>query len=125
MLPVILRVLGSLVLIVWGIAHLAPVRKVVRGFGETSADNRRIVAATWVFEGMTLVFVGALGGLVTYFGSLGGRVEGILVEACAGFLFAGAVLGAFTKARTKSWPMRLCPWIEAAVGAAFLISVVL
>jgi hypothetical protein len=125
MLPLILRVAGCLVLLVWGIAHLVPVRSIVRGFGETSKDNRRIVVATWIFEGMTLLFVGALVGLVTYYGSFGGRLETILVNACVGLLFASAVLGAFTKARTKSLPMRLCPWIEASVGALFLISGVL
>jgi hypothetical protein len=120
MLPLILQVAGILVLLVWGIAHIVPVRSIVRGFGEISADNRRIVVGTWLFEAMGLLFVAALMGLVTCFGLFGGKLERILAMACGGFLLASALLGAFTKVRMKPLPMRLCPWIEAAVGAAFL-----
>ena len=48
MLGLGLRVVGSLVLIIWGIVHIVPVRSVVRGFGALSPENRRVVSSTWI-----------------------------------------------------------------------------
>ena len=51
---------GSALSIVWGIAHLAPTRAVVKDFGDISADNRRIITMEWLAEGFTLIFIGLL-----------------------------------------------------------------
>ncbi|MDD4904345.1 MAG: hypothetical protein PHX77_07595 [Candidatus Bipolaricaulis sp.] len=122
MLPIVLRVVGVVVLLLWGIVHMLRARSIVRGFGEISADNRRIVVGMALFEAVGLVFVAASVGLITYYGAFGDTLETILVNATVGFLYANAFLGAWTKARTKSVPMRLCPWVEAAVGTLFLLS---
>ncbi len=122
MLPIVLRVVGVVVLLLWGVAHILPLRSIVRGFGEVSASNRRIVVGLWLFEAMGLVFLAALVGLITYYGAFGDTLETTLVNAAVGFLYASALLGALTKARTASVPMRLCPWVVAAVGTLFLLS---
>ena len=43
MMNVILLHVGAGVTAFWGIAHLVPTRSVVRGFGEITLDNRRII----------------------------------------------------------------------------------
>ena len=123
MLGLVLRVVGSLLLILWGIAHMFPLRSILRGFGGVSPDSRRIVIATWIGEGMALVFVGAIVGLISYYGTFGGDLESILIYSAAGFLFGSALVGLFTKARTSSLPMRLCPVVETIVAGLFLASV--
>jgi len=32
--------IGSIVIILWGIAHIIPTKAIVNGFGEISGDNR-------------------------------------------------------------------------------------
>ncbi len=45
---------------VWGIAHLLATKGVVRGFGDLSADNRRIITIEWIVEGVALISTAGL-----------------------------------------------------------------
>ena len=44
----------------WGIAHLFATRAVVKGFGEISKDNKKIITMEWIVEGVSLIFIGTL-----------------------------------------------------------------
>lgn len=57
--------IGSVLTIIWGIAHLFPTKSVVQGFGDISIDNRHIITMEWITEGVALIFIGALVGVVT------------------------------------------------------------
>ena len=46
---------GSAFIAFWGVAHLFPTRSVVSGFGEVSADNKRIIAIKWIVEGIAQI----------------------------------------------------------------------
>jgi hypothetical protein len=35
--------IGSIVIILWGIAHIIPTKAIVNGFGEISEDNRKVL----------------------------------------------------------------------------------
>jgi hypothetical protein len=35
--------IGSIVIILWGIAYIIPTKAIVNGFGEISEDNRRVL----------------------------------------------------------------------------------
>jgi hypothetical protein len=59
---------GAGIITVWGIAHIIPVKSVVKGFGQISQDNRRIITMEWIAEGLTLCFIGVLVLLVTIMG---------------------------------------------------------
>jgi hypothetical protein len=65
----ILLYLGSFLVFGWGVAHLFPTGNVVRGFGDISPDNRRIITMEWIIEGVALVFIGVLVAFVTYLDS--------------------------------------------------------
>lgn len=54
--------LAGAITIFWGISHLFPTKKVVKGFGEISVDNKRIITMEWIIEGATLIFIGTLRG---------------------------------------------------------------
>jgi hypothetical protein len=72
----------------WGIAHLCATRGVVRGFGELTADNRRIITMEWIVEGAALVSMGAL----VAFPALPGDLYSIRGPRCPGCLgLRGAV----------------------------------
>ena len=109
MLPLILLYAGSAIIALWGIAHIAPARGVVKGFGDISKDNRRIILMEWVAEGMSLVFIGALVATVTLVGGPANTVSRAVYISCAAFLVVGAVWHLFTGARTAVIPMKLCP----------------
>ena len=53
------------VLVLWGVAHIAPTRAVASSFGSLSVDNRRVLIMEWVAEGFTHIFVGLLVILIT------------------------------------------------------------
>jgi len=42
----ILIYVGSVIVFLWGIAHVAPTRSVVRGFGPISTDSKRLITMT-------------------------------------------------------------------------------
>lgn len=58
--------LGSILILIWGIAHLLPAKSVVKGFGDISMDNKRIITMEWMNEGVSLIFIGILIFSVTY-----------------------------------------------------------
>jgi hypothetical protein len=114
----ILLYAGAGVIFLWGVAHVAPTRGVVAGFGELSPDNRRIITMEWVAEGLALCFVGVLVFLTRLFLGGAGRV---VYLASAAFLLVLAALSSFTGARTSVLPMKLCPYVKTAVAAAFVL----
>ncbi len=57
---------GSIIVLVWGIAHMVPTKSVVKGFGEISQDNKRILTMEWLAERVALCFIALLGLLVTF-----------------------------------------------------------
>ena len=56
---------GSAFIAFWGIAHLFPTKSVVAGFGEISADNKRIITMEWIIKGIALIFIGFINAVVT------------------------------------------------------------
>ncbi len=62
----VLLYVGSSLLLFWGTAHLFPTRSVVKGFGDISLDNKRIITMEWITEGLALMFIGAVVASVTY-----------------------------------------------------------
>jgi hypothetical protein len=61
----VLLYLGSVLPLGWGIAHLFPTKSVVKGFGDISTDNRRIITMEWIIEGASLIFIGVVVSSVT------------------------------------------------------------
>jgi len=94
----------------WGIAHLFATRGVVAGFGELTADNRRIITMEWIVEGVALVSLASLVATVT-------AVDATTVVASAAYAVAIATLlvlalvSLATGFRVAFLPFRLCPFI--------------
>jgi hypothetical protein len=125
MLNIILIYIGSAVIIIWGIAHIAATKPVVTGFGDISLDNRRIITMEWIAEGLTLVFIGALVGLVTWLEGIHCYAARIIFLTSAAMLVVMAILSQMTGARTAVLPMKLCPYVKTVVAILFFLGVVL
>ena len=110
--------IGSFLPIMWGIAHLFPTRNIVRGFGEISSDNKRIIAMEWINEGAALIYIGVLTALVTFV-DRHSPVSLIVYWASFGALNVLSLISLFTGFRISFLPFKLCPLIFT--GSSILI----
>jgi hypothetical protein len=116
----VLLYLGAALTALWGISHLFPTRSVVKGFGDISVDNRRIITMEWIVEGVALIFIGVLVALVTIVDSAATVSTAVYVLSVVG-LVALALVSLFTGFRIRFLPFKLCPVIFTA--SAILIAV--
>ena len=94
----------------WGIAHLLATRGVVEGFGEISTDNRHIITMEWIFEGVSLIFIGVLVGAVALTDSAS-PVADVVFFISAAALISLALVSLATGFKVRFLPFRLCPLI--------------
>ncbi len=116
----ILTYIGAFSVIVWGISHLIPTRAVVRGFGDVSDDNKRIVAMEWITEGVALLFIGFLVAATTYFDGTSALAKVVYASAVV-MLNVMSVISLFTGFKNAFIPFKLCPFIFT--GSSILIYV--
>ena len=109
---------GAFCVFFWGLAHLFPTKAVVRGFGDISADNRRIIAMEWIVEGVALMFIGATVAAVTFIDHAGAAARAVYWLAFAA-LNVLSVVSLFTGFKVRQVPFKLCPVIFS--GASILI----
>ena len=125
MISDVLLYIGSIVITLWGIAHLVPTKAIVRGFGEISEDNKRIITMESIAEGLTLCFIGVLVLLVTSLAGSQSQTAFIVYLACAVMLLVMAILTAMTGARTSIVPMKICPVVKTAVAILLFLGSIL
>jgi len=98
---------------VWGISHILATRGVVAGFGQLTADNRRIITMEWITEGVALISVAALVAVVTAIDA-NTAVSSAAYAVAIATLIAMAIVSLFTGFRIAFLPFRLCPFIFSA-----------
>ena len=94
----------------WGIAYLFATSGVVTGFGELTADNRRIITMEWIVEGVALISLGSLVAAVTAVDATAAVSSAAYAVAIATLLVL-ALVSLFTGFRVAFLPFRLCPFI--------------
>ena len=109
---------ASFLTVAWGVTHLFPTKNVVKGFGDISLDNQRVITMEWINEGATLIFIGALTAAVTLVdpASLVARTVYWLAII---MLNALSIISLFTGFKVNFLPYRLCPIIFT--GSSILI----
>ena len=120
----VLLYLGSAFVLFWGIAHLFPTRSVVRGFGDISADNRRIITMEWIIEGVSLIFIGALVSSVTFIDHASVISQTIYWVSFV-MLNALSVISLLTGFRVNFLPFKLCPVIFTTSSILILLGIYL
>lgn len=125
MINIILLIIGSVSVIIWGSAHLFPTKSVVKGFGDISADNKNILKMEWINEGLSLIFVGILVLLITVLGDPKNISNTVVYIASSCFLFSMAILSLFTGFRVNFLPYKLCPLIFSISGILIILGSVL
>jgi hypothetical protein len=112
---------GSILILLWGIAHLFALKPVVKGFGELSRDNRLILTMEWLVEGLIFCFIGVLVLLITALTGSQQTTNKIVYLSSAAILLIFSVLSLFTGARTKEIPFKICPVIKTITTILFII----
>ena len=125
MINAILLYVGSVVITLWGIAHIVPTKSVVSGFGSISQENRRIITMEWIAEGLALCFIGLLVLFVTVFAGPQNQVSSIVYWVSAAMLVIMAILTSVTGARTSIVPIKICPAVKIAVAILFSLGAIL
>jgi len=103
----------------WGVAHLLPTAAVVRGFGDISPDNKRILTMEWIVEGVALVFIGALVATVTAVDHSSAAARAVYI-LCIIVLDVLAGVSLLTGFRVGMLPFKLCPVIFTAASILIL-----
>lgn len=94
----------------WGVTHLFPTRSVVKGFGEISLDNKRIIAMEWIIEGVALMFIGIVVASVTYM-DYTHSISRTIYWICFIMLNILSLISLFTGFKINFVPFKLCPVI--------------
>ncbi len=122
MLNKILLYAGSILPFLWGAAHLFPTNSVVKGFGNLSEDNRRIITMEWIIEGVALIFIGVLVFSVTLINH-----KSYTSIAVYWITFAAlntlSVVSLFTGFKVNFLPFRLCPFIFTGSSILLLLGI--
>ena len=111
---------GAFFVFFWGLAHLFPTRSVVRGFGEISPDNKRIIAMEWIVEGAALIFIGVLLALATVIDHAAAVARGVYWLSFI-MLNALSLISLFTGFKVHFLPFRLCPVIFTTASILLLL----
>ena len=120
----ILLYIGGLMALIWGVSHLFPTKNVVKGFGDISLDNQRIIAMEWIVEGAALIFIGTLTIGITFtdpFSEISVLVYGFII----GMLLILAIISLFTGFKVNFLPFKLCPFIFTASALLILLGIIL
>ena len=120
MIGTIMIVVGAAFVIFWGISHLFPTKSIVKGFGDISPDNKKIISMEWINEGATLIFIGTLA-IATNLIDPGNRITLIVNIISIIMLLAISVISLFTGFRIRYLPFRLCPVIFTTSAILILI----
>ena len=120
----VLLIIGSLLPIVWGVAHLFPTAAIVKGFGSISQDNVRIITMEWIAEAVALMFMG----FVVLLATIVDRKSPVSTAVCWVSVLGLNVLSIvslFTGFHIHYLPFRLCPPIFTGSSVIILLGLLL
>jgi hypothetical protein len=117
--------IGSGIIILWGIAHLIPTKNIVKGFGDISSDNKKVLAMEIIAEGLTLIFLGLVPLLFTIMSDGGNVTVNRIIFACALMLLVMALLTLFSGARTPTIWYKICLAVKTAAAILFILGSIL
>ena len=117
--------ISSILITIWGIAHIIPTKNIVRGFGEINKDNKLIISMEWISEGLFLIFIGLLNLFINIFGNLQFQEVQIVRLVSIFFLIIMSILSLFTGARTKIIPMKICPVVKSFCALLIILCLII
>ncbi len=121
----LLILIGGILPIIWGIAHIIPTKGVVRDFGEISESNKLIITMEWVYEGITLIFIGTLIVLlIVLFGSTEDTVRTVCLASSV-MLCIMAIWSLLTGFKVDFLPFKICPVIFVSSAILIILGIII
>jgi hypothetical protein len=120
MISQILLYLASAFVFLWGIGHLFPTRSVVKGFGNITLDNKRIITMEWIVEGVSLIFIAAIVFWATMTDPASAMAKGLYWLSFV-MLNTLSVISLLTGFRVRFIPFKLCPVIFTTSSILILL----
>lgn len=115
---------GSALVFIWGVSHLFPTKSVVRGFGDISLDNKRIITMEWIVEGVCLMFIGLVVSCVTYI-DYAAAVSKAVYWLSFAMLNALSIISLKTGFKISFLPFKLCPILFTGASVLILLGLCL
>jgi hypothetical protein len=112
--------MGSFFPLLWGVAHLFPTQSVVKGFGDISLDNKRIITMEWIIEGVSLIFLAVVVSSVTYIDHEN-TISKTIYWISFAMLNTLSVISLFTGFKVNFLPFKLCPAIFTTSSILILL----
>jgi len=113
--------IGAAIIILWGIAHIIPTKAIVKGFGEISEDNKKVLRMEIITEGLTLIFLGVLPLFITLFGNSQSYEAHVVYFLTAVILLVMALITLLTGARTPVIWYKICAPVKVLTAALYLV----
>ena len=112
--------MGSFLPVFWGVAHLFPTKSVVRGFGDISQDNKRIITMEWIIEGVALIFLGLIVASVTVI-DYTSVMANVIYWISFAMLNTLSIISLFTGFKIGFLPFKLCPVFFSTASILILL----
>ena len=112
---------GGLISIVWGVAHLIPTLAIIKMFGAISEENKRVLAMSWIAEGISLIFIGAIVCLTVGIAGTENDATRVVTWSASAAMFSFVVVNLFTGFKTSIAPIKACVFVDGLAGLVFLI----
>jgi hypothetical protein len=112
---------GGLIAAAWGIAHLIPTRAIVKMFGTISEENRRVLAMSWIAEGVALIVIGVVVCLTVAVAGTENGATRVVTWSAAFAMFTFVIVTLFTGFKTSIIPIKACAFVDGVAGLLFLI----
>jgi hypothetical protein len=117
--------IGAAMIILWGIAHIIPVNSIIKGFGEISADNKKILLMEIIADGLTLIFLGVLP-LVMVIQDYHPHIAiSTVLTITAAMLVIMAGLTYLTGAKTPVIWYKICVGVKLAVAILYFLPILI
>ena len=110
---------GGLIAVLWGLAHLLPIRAITKMSG--SDENKPRPAAYWFAEGLALIIIGAAVVLTVALAGTENDATRAVTWSAAAAVFAFAAINLFTGVRPSRTSSKLSAIVDGLVGTLFLI----
>ena len=124
MLNQILLYSAAAFIMIWGFAHLFPTRSVVKGFGDISKDNQRIITMEWIIEGISLIFFALIVSSVTYIDHTS-IISKTIYWISFGMLNTLSIISLLTGFKISFIVFKLCPFIFTTASILILLGILI
>ncbi len=113
---------ASIIVVVWGLAHLSQIKKVTGLFEMLSPDRKQIFMMAWITHAFVMIFIGELVFFITLNHGRDLAFRLVVFWLSAVFLLALGLISLIAVAKARIWILKLDPLIKTLAAGLILLS---